>query len=125
MTEKGSGRSPRNRVAGRDVREVLRYTFSVTFVKTLFYKFGFFIHDHVAPRAQLHIKGNPRIHPTASLRYGKNIYLGKNSHINQYCCIWASENSRIILGDDVLMGPGVKIFSSDHTSQETGIPMNV
>jgi acetyltransferase-like isoleucine patch superfamily enzyme len=113
----------RNRAELRDVWEVLRYSFSFTLIKELAYKFGYFIHDHVAPRAQMNTKGNPRIHPTASLRCGYNIYLGLNSRINQYCCVWASENSKIILGDNVLMGPGVKIFSSNYTTTDVEVPM--
>ena len=114
---------PRNRVEWRDIWEVIKYSFSLTLFKELAYKFGYFIHDHVAPRAQLNAKGNPRIHPTASLRCGYNIYLGLNSRINQYCCVWASEHSKIILGDNVLMGPGVKIFSSNYTTTDIDTPM--
>lgn len=101
--------------------EVLRYGFRLTAIKTLIMKYAWYIHDHIAPLAQLNIAGNPRIHPTASLRCGKKIFVGKNSHINQYCCIWASQNSRIILGDNLLMGPGVKIFSSNHKTVKNQI----
>ncbi len=120
----GQSRSVRNTPNWRDIWEVLRYGFSPTCFKTLIARFAYFIHDHVAPRAQMHLAGNPRIHPTASLRCGRNIYLGKNSHINQFCCIWASANSRIILGDNLLMGPGAKMFSSNHRT-DLGIPMNL
>ena len=116
---------PRNRMTMSDLREVFKYTFSLTCIKELLYKFGYFIHDHVAPLAQMHTQGNPRIHPTASLRCGYNIYLGKNSHINQYCCVWAGKNSKILLGNDLLMGPGVKIFSSNHRIDDTAVPMNL
>ena len=114
-----------NRLGPRDIWEVVRYTFSITFVRVLVSSFGYLIHDHVAPRAQMHIAGNPRIHPSASLRCGRNIHLGRNSHINQFCCIWASENSRVIIGDNVLMGPGAKLFSSNHGTADLTIPMNV
>ena len=123
MVEEMYREEPRNQVEGKDVWEVIRYTFSLTFVRALFYKFGYFIHDHVAPRAQMNIKGNPRIHSTASLRCGYNIYLGTNSRVNAGCCVWASENSKIVLGDNVLMGPGVKIFSSNYTTTDTEVPM--
>jgi len=114
----------RNRLTKEDIKEVLRYFFSLEAIKAFINLVGWYIHDHVAPRAKMKIAGNPRIHPTASLRCGEHIYLGKNSHINQYCCIWASKNSKIVLGDNLLMGPGVKIFSSNHSSK-LGIPMNV
>ena len=96
------------------VLEMLRYGFSFRTLFNMFEKYAWYVHDHIAPKSQMKKGGDVRIHPTASLRYGKNIHLGKNSHINQYCCIWASGNSKIILGDNVLMGPGVKIFSSNH-----------
>ncbi|MHA2230893.1 MAG: acyltransferase [Candidatus Hodarchaeales archaeon] len=125
MDNKDYREEPRNKIEWRDIWEVIRYTFSFSLMKIIAYKYGYFIHDHVAPRAQMNIKGNPRIHSTASLRCGYNIYLGLNSRINQYCCVWASENSKITLGDNVLMGPGVKIFSSNYTTEHTEVPMNV
>ena len=115
---------PRNRLTRQDLWEVLRYLFSPHAITALIRLAGWYIHDHIAPRARINTSGNPRIHPTASLRCGQNIYLGKNSHINQYCCVWASPSSKIILGDNLLMGPGAKIFSSNHSAQ-IGLPMNI
>jgi acetyltransferase-like isoleucine patch superfamily enzyme len=115
--------APRNTLQSKDVMEVLRYLFSLTAIKSFVSLLGWYVHDHIAPRATIHTAGNPRIHPTASLRCGTSLYLGKNSHINQHCCIWASENSKIRLGDNLLMGPGAKIFSSNHGSK-LGTPMN-
>ena len=123
--KKNSEVLPRNQVNTGHLWEVVRYSLSPTMLKEIFAKFGYLIHDHIAPLSQMNIRGNPRIHPSASFRCGYNIYLGLNSHINQFCCIWASENSKIILGDDLLMGPGVKIFSSNHSTKEVTVPMNV
>lgn len=94
--------------------EVLRYGFSIRALAGIFEKYAWYIHDHVAPKTQMAKGKDIRIHPTASLRCGRNISLGENSHINQYCCIWASSNARIVMGDNLLMGPGAKIFSSNH-----------
>jgi acetyltransferase-like isoleucine patch superfamily enzyme len=116
--------APRNRLTSDDVKEVFRYLLSATAFKAWGRLIGWYVHDHIAPLAQLHQSGNPRIHPTASLRCGHNITVGRNAHINQYCCVWASPYSRITLGDNLLMGPGVKIFSSNH-SMHLGLPMNV
>ncbi len=96
------------------VWEVVRYTFSRQFVASLAYRFGYYIHDQVAWRATIHVADRPRIHPTASIRCAHNIYVGNNSHINHLCCVWASENAKIILGDNLLMGPGVGLFASNH-----------
>jgi acetyltransferase-like isoleucine patch superfamily enzyme len=125
MSSTPSAKKPRNAIQLKDIKEVIRYTFTLGFIKEIILKFSYFIHDHVAPRAQMNCKGNPRIHPSASLRCGRNIYLGLNSHINQHCCIWASENSKIILGDNLLMGPGTRMFSSNHSAARQDIPMNI
>lgn len=123
-TDVAAPAAPRNTLTAKDVTEVLRYLFSLSGLKAWANLVGWYVHDHIAPRARMSTAGNPRIHPTASLRCGRNIQLGRNGHINQYCCVWASEGSKIVLGDDLLMGPGVKIFSSNHTAR-LGTPMNV
>lgn len=71
--------------------------------------------ENVTALAQLDSIGvNTIVRETAMLRQPENIRIGSSSHINHYCCIWASPNARISIGDNGLMGPGVKIFSSNH-----------
>lgn len=104
------------------VSEVIRHTFSPRFLVSLIYSFAYYIHEHVVWRANIHAGRDVRIHATASIRNAQNVYVGKNSHINHLCCVWAGENSKIVLGDNLLMGPGVSIFSSNH-SMIKGRPM--
>ena len=108
----------------RYVWEIIRYTFSLRFLVALFYRFAYYIHEHVVWRAKLHAAKDARIHATASIRNAQNVYVGKNSHINHLCCVWAGENSQIILGDNLLMGPGVCIFSGNHSTIK-GQPMTL
>jgi acetyltransferase-like isoleucine patch superfamily enzyme len=96
------------------VWEIISHTLSPRFLVSLFYSFAYYIHEQVVWRANIHAGGDVRIHATASIRNAQNVYVGKNSHINHLCCIWASENSKIVLGNNLLMGPGVGIFSSNH-----------
>ncbi len=96
------------------VWEVIRHTFSPRFLVSLAYSFAYYIHEQVGWRAHIHAKEGARIHATASIRCAHNVYVGKNSHINHLCCVWAGENSKIVLGDNLLMGPGVAIFSTNH-----------
>lgn len=107
---------------GKYIWEVIRHTFSPHFLVALFYSFAYYIHEHVAWRAYIHAEKDARIHATASIRNAQNVYVGKNSHINHSCCIWAGERSKIILGDNLLMGPGVCIFSGNHSTLK-GQPM--
>lgn len=107
---------------GKYVWEIIRHTFSPQFLVASFYSFAYYIHEHVAWRATIHAERDARIHATASIRNAQNVYVGKNSHINHLCCVWAGENSKIILGDNLLMGPGVCIFSGNHSTIK-GQPM--
>jgi acetyltransferase-like isoleucine patch superfamily enzyme len=110
-----------NKINSGHVFEILRYGLSLSALKCAITKYAWYIHDHIAPVSKIKKAENVRIHPTASLRCGQNIQLGKNSHINQYCCVWASQNSKILLGDNLLMGPGAKLFSSNHGTAKNAI----
>jgi acetyltransferase-like isoleucine patch superfamily enzyme len=104
------------------VWEVIRHTFSLRFLVSVGYSFAYFIHEQVVWRSKIHAAKDVRIHATASIRNAQNVYVGKNSHINHHCCIWAGEHSKIVLGDNLLMGPGVCIFSGNHSTVK-GEPM--
>jgi len=110
-------------VKNKDLKEILKYMFSPSMFKSLVYSYGYYIHEHVAWRKEIHAKPNIRIHSTASLRCARNIYIGENSHININCCVWAGEESKIILGDNLLMGPGVSIQADNHGTYRDEVMM--
>ena len=110
-------------VKKKDRLEILKYMFSLSLIKSLVYSYGYYIHEHVAWRKEIHAKPNIRIHSTASLRCARNIYIGENSHININCCVWAGEESKIVLGDNLLMGPGVSIQADNHGTYRDEIIM--
>ncbi len=94
---------------------VLRYTFSIAAVKEFIYLFAYYIVNHVSGVAKVHKKRGARIRPTAFLRDAQNIYLGENATVNHLCCLWAGKkNAKIIIGDNVILGPGVKMFAFRH-----------
>src|SRR5690606_19098793 len=66
-----------------------------------------------------------RIHSRTSIRNAQNIMMGSNVRITMDCCIWAEKNSKIIFGNDILIGPGVKMFCGNHGSVLNGIPMTL
>jgi acetyltransferase-like isoleucine patch superfamily enzyme len=55
-----------------------------------------------------------KISPTAMFKFPAHITIGNDTFINHLCSIWASENASIGIGNDVLLGPGVTIVSSNH-----------
>jgi acetyltransferase-like isoleucine patch superfamily enzyme len=106
------------------MKEVFYSVFSLSFLKSILESFLYYIHEHVVWRRK--IKGKPkllRIHPTTSIRNAENIYFGKNVRITMNCCIWAEQNSKIFFGDNILIGPGVKIFCGNHGTKLCEIPM--
>jgi len=92
-------------------------------VRSLAASYVYYVHEHVTWRTKIHAEGSYRIHPTASLRNASNIYLGRDAHININCCVWPGEHSKIVLGDNLLMGPGVSIQAANHGTSREGIMM--
>ena len=93
---------------------LLRSIFSVSFIKALSSSFGYYLLENVEWRRKINSKGKCRIHSTASIRNAQNITIGENSHININCCVWPGKDSKIILGDNLLMGPNVSIQAANH-----------
>lgn len=106
--------------------EIIFSFFSLSLVKAVLSSFFYYLHEHVVWRKKIHsTTGNFRIHSRSSIRNAHNIYLGDNVRITMDCCIWAGENTRIIMGDNVLVGPGAKMFSSNHGIALNGIPITM
>lgn len=103
--------------------EVVSGIFSLSFIKAILSSFAYYIHEHVTWRKKIKHKGDYRIHSRASIRNAHNIYLGNNVRITMDCCIWAEQNSKIVFGDNVLVGPGAKMFCGNHGTQLNGVPM--
>ena len=55
-----------------------------------------------------------KIRPSAILANAENIYLGDRVEIQRHVYIMAGRESRITIGDDAMIGPGVFITSSNH-----------
>ena len=101
---------------------VVKDTLSPSFVSSLVHSFGYYVHEQVAWRRRINGAKGIRIHGTASIRHAENVVIGPNSHINHNCCVWAGQTSKIILGRDVLMGPGACLFAANHGTAK-GRPM--
>jgi acetyltransferase-like isoleucine patch superfamily enzyme len=77
-------------------------------------RLNYYVYEHVLPMKNLRVGKNPEIHPTATFRFEQNITLGDNVVLDMNCCLWASANSKITLGDNTGVGPGTIIVSSNH-----------
>lgn len=103
--------------------EIVLGLFSISFMKAIFSSLAYYLHEHVIWRKRIHHKNDFRIHSRASIRNAQNIYLGNNVRITMDCCIWAEQHSHIYIGDDVLVGPGVKMFCGNHGTKLCETPM--
>ncbi len=105
------------------INEVVFSLFSFSMLKGLSSSLAYYIHEHVLWRRQLKKGKACRIHSRASLRNVNNIYLGDNVRITMDCCIWAGQTSKIEIGNNVIIGPGVKVIASNHGTSKVDVPM--
>lgn len=75
----------------------------------------FYAYGHVEPRRRLTAGPGLRMSPTASLRNGERITLGRGVHVGERCYLWAGDTAgRIVIGDDVLLAPEVFLTASNY-----------
>ena len=78
---------------------------------------------HASQLSQLQAVGKGTwIEPTAKITFPQNITIGENCHINHLGCLQADADSKIRIGDHLLMGPGTMLFTSNYSIAE-GAPM--
>lgn len=71
--------------------------------------------------AKVRLGKGSRIYSNVFIKYPKNILIGNNTFINYGCIIWAAPNSKIIIGDDVILGPRVSLIASNHGIKKDNI----
>ncbi len=93
---------------------VFKSIFSLNFIRSLASSFAYYLFEHVYWKFDITTKGVYRVHSTTSIRNAKNISLGFDTRITTNCIIWAGQTSKITIGDNVLIGPGVQLHASNH-----------
>jgi len=74
----------------------------------------FYNYSHVGQLRRARIGPGAKIAPNVSLRSGERIEIGARAHVGAYCSLWAGDESRIVLGEDALLGPEVYITASNY-----------
>lgn len=92
----------------------LKSFFSLNFIKSIVSSFAYYLFEHVYWKFDITRKGPYRVHSTTSIRNAKNISFGFDTRITTNCILWAGKRSKIIIGDNVLIGPGVQLHASNH-----------
>ena len=93
---------------------VLKSIFSLNFIKAIVSSFAYYLFEHVYWKFDIKTNGPYRVHATTSIRNAKNISFGFDTRITTNCIVWAGKRSKIIIGDNVLIGPGVQLHASNH-----------
>ncbi len=86
-----------------------------TFYRELLRLGTYYVYEHSLPIENLNLGDNPEIHPTVSFRFEKNITIGDEVVLDANCCLWASEKSKITVGNNVGVGPSTVMVSSNHS----------
>lgn len=85
----------------------------------------FHSYAHVVPRRELTAGPGLAMSPTASLRNGSRITMGRSVHVGERCCLWAGNSTgRIRLGDHVLLAPEVFITASNYGTRAGQVLMS-
>jgi acetyltransferase-like isoleucine patch superfamily enzyme len=71
--------------------------------------------EHTGPRRRLRRLGSGcTIEKTVSFRSAEQIEIGNRVVIGPFSVIWASANARLIIEDEVLLGPHVTLLTANH-----------
>src|SRR5690625_691190 len=109
----------KNELKLKNILNVIRNIFSLHFIKSLILAFGYYIHERVEWRRKINLGNNTRIHALASIRNGENVYIGDNTRITMGVCVWSSEECKIKIGKNVLIGPYTSIQGANHGIKRT------
>lgn len=93
---------------------ILRNIFTTTFLRQSFDKLGEFVIENVYALRKIQRVGSSSISSSARFSHPENIIIGENTNINRNCVLWAGKNSKIIIGNNCLTGPGVTIIVSQY-----------
>ncbi|HTV72433.1 MAG TPA: acyltransferase, partial [Candidatus Acidoferrales bacterium] len=64
------------------------------------------------------------IERSMSFRNPQNIEIGERVIFGPFDLLWASDNARLVIEDEVLFAPHVKIFTSNHGVHDLHTPIN-
>lgn len=85
---------------------------------------NYYNYTHAAELRAISRGKEVRISPVASFANGRNIVLGDRVRIGAGCSLWAGNGTaRIVLGDDVMLGPNVMLTTSNYRFND-GAPIH-
>jgi maltose O-acetyltransferase len=101
--------------------QIVYNIFSLTFIRQTVDAMAEFVLENVSARRKMSIGRKSSVSSSARFFHGENIEIGSRTNINRGCMLWAGKTARIIIGNDCLTGPGVKIIASKYQVKGTEI----
>ena len=96
------------------VKFYLKVLLSFKSLQLMINSLRWYVKDYLSAHSQL-IKGESSfVHPSVNLKSPENVQIGSCVRIQPGVFLWASPNSKIVIGDNSGVGPGTKFFSSNH-----------
>jgi acetyltransferase-like isoleucine patch superfamily enzyme len=74
----------------------------------------YYNYAHVSQIRRARLGPGVKLAPNVSLRSGERIEIGARAHVGAHCSLWAGDRSRIVLGEDALLGPEVYITTANY-----------
>jgi acetyltransferase-like isoleucine patch superfamily enzyme len=97
------------------IKQVLTVIFSPKTWRWFFRFLEFYYKFHASALDRLGAVGKSTwIEPTVKFTHPENIFIGSHCHINHLGCLQADKNAKIIIGNDLLMGPGTMLYASNY-----------
>lgn len=82
---------------------------------------NYYNYTHVIPRRKLTLGPKARVSPTAAFSYPERITAGARLGIGARTTLWAGPaRGRIVIGDDVLLGPDILITAASYRFNDGG-----
>lgn len=76
---------------------------------------NYYNYTHVRELRKLHLGRHVAISPTVSFANGHNVVIGNRVNVGAHASLWAGpDKARIVLGDDVLIAPGVMMTATNY-----------
>lgn len=102
-------------LASDGLKDFFRAVFSKDFYVWIVRIVNHYQHLHFS-KIRLITRGkNTVIAPTAVFGHAQNIFIGDNCLVNHYCTLNANTEGKIIIGNDVILGPGVYVATASHS----------
>lgn len=106
------------------LKRVFIALFSPYAIKELIYSFFWHLLNHSYGIAMCKKGKNVKFRPNVTILYPERVFIGDNTEIGLRNVLWGGKETSILkIGNNVMIGPSVKLIAFDHGMEGFEIPM--